>query len=332
MRYIILIMLSFFLTQFVYAAFGDEYTSPRSCSRECDPYNPENCNNTCTQDECSGIEFAMNGQCWTVDCSRTPENPIQVGNVCQAAPKCLPERYEYKNSQGECVKCQGGVFDNDTCNYCGSGQKYSAEYAQCLDIECAPDYELKDGMCQLKACPIDEIRDKYGVCVKKPTVPITCPPDHVLTDGKCVLVQQPITDCSTIAGSVECMTDSIFGAADKLNISLYSKLRDVLDLFTSISDALDNVPDTDTDTDDTGDKEVDTSALAADVPFHEIQKSDISDSIFTSRAQCPPDRIFTSWNSSYHFSYQKICDVLQKLSFIVMLLAFITSINIIVRD
>lgn len=324
-------MLSFFLIQkFAYAALGDQYTSPRSCSQECDPYNPENCNNYCSQDECSGIEVAMNGQCWTVDCSRTPENPIQVGNVCQALPKCLPENYEYKNSAGNCVKCQNGVFDNDVCNVCPDGQRYSVQYSQCRNIECAPDYEYKDGMCQLKACPIDEIRDKYGVCVKKPTVPITCPTDHVLTDGKCVLVQQPITDCSTIAGSVECMTDSIFGAADKVKNSLYSKLKDILDLFTSISDGLDDLPDADSNTNT--EEEVDTSALAANVPFRDIQKSDISDSIFTSRAQCPPDRIFTSWNSSYHFSYQKICDVLQKLSFIVMLLAFVTSINIIVRD
>lgn len=325
-------MLSFFLIQkFAYAEFGQQFTSPRSCAEECDPYNPNNCSNYCSQDECSGIEVAMNGQCWTVDCSLTPENPVQVGNVCQALPHCSAENYEFQNSQGDCVKCQGGVFDNDVCNTCANGQSYSTKYAQCLDLECAPDYEFKDGMCQLKDCPLDQTRDKYGVCVTKPQVPISCPPDHILQDGQCVLVQNEVTDCSTIAGSVECMTDSIFNAAYSLNTSLYNKLGDIVHLFTSLSDALDNFGGGSSDSQDQ-DKEVDTSELAADVPFHEIQKSDISDSIFKSRAQCPSDRIFTSWNSSYHFSYQKICDVLQKLSFIVMLLAFVTSINIIVRD
>lgn len=331
MRYIIFIMFSFFLLNSAYA-FNEEYTSPRYCSEECDPYNPKNCNDTCSQDECAGNEVAMEGQCWTVDCSRTPQMPVLVGNVCQPLAKCLPENYEYKNSAGNCVKCQKGVFDNDVCNVCPDGQRYSVQYSQCRNIECAPDYEYKEGMCQLKDCPFGQNRDKYGVCVTKPQIPISCPPDHVLSDGKCVLVQtHPPNDCSTIQGSVECMTDSIFTAADTLNLSLYSKLKDILDLFTSLSDGLDKLGDSSSDSSDQ-DKEVDTSELAADVPFHEIQKSDISDSLFTSRAQCPPDRIFTSWNSSYHFSYQKICDVLQKLSFIVMLLAFVTSIKIIVRD
>ena len=184
--------------------------------------NPENGFKSCTQQDCGMLRPHFH-TCNAVDCSKTPGNPIQVGNFCQARPRCNPENYEY-GSPGECVICPPpGIYDNDVCNTCPEGQIYSRSEGRCTQIQCAPDFEFIYGSCtrkckagfirndpiidpkfmiwecvpKPKTCQPDEILEN-GFCVKKP---VECKKGEKLIDNKCVPV-----DCNnSIAKSVNCL-------------------------------------------------------------------------------------------------------------------------------
>ena len=68
------------------------------------------------------------------------------------------------------------------------------------------------------------------------------------------------------------------------------------------------------------------------MPFQEIDIDNmLDDSIFNSSPQCPQNRYISLWAVSYEFSFERICDALDKLSYLVMAISVLLSVNIILR-
>lgn len=104
---------------------------------------------------------------------------------------------------------------------------------------------------------------------------------------------------------------------------------------SEISDKIANLGNSDNDPNNNN-SDPDTSQLAADAPTREISKSEINDSLFTSRSQCPLDNElnmdFFGHQVTHTFSYSVICDALNTLSYLVMIIAYMYSAIIVSRS
>ncbi len=65
--------------------------------------------------------------------------------------------------------------------------------------------------------------------------------------------------------------------------------------------------------------------------INELEQKTLDQNIFSSSPQCPANRNFSLWAVSYDFSFERICDALDKLSYLVMAISVLLSVNIILR-
>jgi hypothetical protein len=309
--------------------------------------NPENGFKSCTQQDCGSLRPHFH-TCNSVDCSKTPGSPIQIGNFCQALPPCNPDNYEYGN-RGECVICPPpGIYDNDVCNTCPEGQIYSRSEGRCTEILCSEDFEFFMGSCTRKCqsgfirnspiiepgfypwecvrkpptCKLDETLIN-GVCIKKP---LECKKGEKLIDNQCVPV-----DCNnSIVESVNCLKDDVLSSLNNLNDQ--SILAQIINTLSNISQNLSSLNFGGSDDNQGPDNSnIDTSEFNTDFSINEIEQKTLDQNIFSSSAQCPANRNFSLWAVSYDFSFERICDSLHKLSFLVMAISVLFSVNIILR-
>lgn len=302
---------------------------------------------TCTSQDCGSLRPHFH-TCVSVDCSKNPSNPIQLGNFCQARPPCDPEKFEYGKA-GECVICPPpGIYDNDVCNTCEDGEIYSAAEGRCIKIQCSEDYEFVMGSCTRK-CQAGFIRNSPLIdpnfypweCVRKP---ITCEPDETLINGVCI--KKPLeckegeklinnkcvpVDCNnSIVQSVNCLKDDVLYSLNNLNDQ--SILSQITDILSNISQNLSSLNFGGSDDNQVSDNSnIDTSEFNTDFSINELEQKTLDQNIFSSSPQCPPNRTILLWAVSYDFSFERICDALDKLSYLVMAISVLLSVNIILR-
>ncbi len=343
MRTLFLLIILLFST-FAYSSdYSDhpEYTVVNYC------YTPENQTRMCNSTDC-GTNLAYFATCVSVDCSKSLGNPVQIGNTCNARPPCNPENYEYGNA-GECVICPPpSVYDNDVCNTCPEGQIYSRSEGRCTQMQCSEDFELFMGSCTRKCqagfirnypqidlsfypwecvrepvtCQSDEILIN-GVCIKKP---LECKKGEKLIDNQCVPV-----DCNnSIVQSVNCLKDDVVYSLNNLNDQ--SILSQIIDILSNISQNLSSLNFGGSGNNQGSDNSnIDTSEFNTDLFINEVEQKTLNQDIFPASAQCPANRNFSLWAVSYNFSFERICDALDKLSYLVMAISVLLSVNIILR-
>ena len=346
MRIIYLLILFFFSAIAHSNGWPDnpEYSIVKECYID---NNPENGSKYCTQEDCGGL-LAHFHTCVSVDCSKNPGNPIQIGNICNARPPCNPQNFEY-GKPGECVTCPPpGIYDNDVCNTCPDGQNYNLYEGRCTGLQCAPDFEVFYGSCTRKCesgfirndpiidpkfmiwdcvpkpitCQFDEILIN-GVCIKKP---LECKEGEKLINNKCVPV-----DCNnSIVQSVNCLKDDVLYSLN--NLDDQSILSQIIDILSNISQNLSSLNFGGSDDNQGPDNSnIDTSEFNTDFSINEIEQKTLDQNIFSSSPQCPANRHFSIWAVSYDFSFERICDALDKLSYLVMAISVLLSVNIILR-
>jgi hypothetical protein len=301
----------------------------------------------CRAADC-GANLAYFYTCVSVDCSKSPGNPIQIGNTCNARPPCNPENYEY-GSPGECVICPPpGIYDNDVCNTCPEGQRYSRSEGRCTEILCSESYEFSLGQCREK-CKTGFVRNnplidpKFMIweCVRKP---ITCQPDEILINGVCIkkppeckkgekLIDNqcvPVDCNNSIVQSVNCLKDDVSYSLNNLNDQ--SILGQIIDTLLNISQNLSSLNFGGSgDNQGSDNSNIDTSQFNTDFSINEIEQKTLDQNIFSSSPQCPANRHFSIWAVSYDFSFERICDALDKLSYLVIAISVLLSVNIILR-
>jgi hypothetical protein len=343
MRTLFLLIILLFST-FAYSSdYSDhpEYTVVNYC------YTPENEIRMCNRTDCGSL-LAYFATCVSVDCSKSPGNPIQIGNICNARPPCNPQNFEYGNP-GECVICTPpGVYDNDVCNTCPEGQIYSRSEGRCTHIQCSEDFEFSMGECR-KKCKTGFVRNnpvidpKFMIwdCVPKP---ITCKSDEILINGVCI--KKPLeckkgeklidnqcvpVDCNnSIVQSLNCLKDDVVYSLN--NLDDQSILRQIIDILSNISQNLSSLNFGGSDDNQGPDNSnIDTSEFNTDFSINEIEQKTLDQNIFSSSPQCPANRNFSLWAVAYNFSFERICDALDKLSYLVMAISVLLSVNIILR-
>jgi len=336
MRFIFISLFLFLIT--IETQASDPYSYLCHDSSACPEYVYRPCGKTgCLAADCSSTEIPLAQYCISVDCSRSLLPSEQNGWDCVPIPRCELKEDEYRASDQSCVYCPPpGVFDNDTCNVCTEDRIYSIEHGTCIERTCSEGYvkpHPTSNMCYPQ-CQSGYEMDVFGNCNKLPET--TCPDGYNKVGNNCVPIEpepQP-NQCETVVSSINCLTDSVFNAVTSATNNLGSLFQDIIDLLTGTSETLDtkleeqnqnpNLPNQ-------PDQNVDTSSMYASMSFKEIAKSQLEEDRFQSHPQCPSDRTLEKWGTSYTFSFSQVCTIADKLSSLIMILAYLTAAFILVR-
>ncbi len=286
---------------------------------------------------------------------------IMPENECRAVVPCpdVPEPPDpecvsgfekvYNNIDNSLVgcmrKCPSGQLRNyfpngdpmDSCYLdCKAEDGMMIENDQCVPLLCYnPNHELViTPFKPFRQC-VQKCNDGYErswekyqdmQCHKK------CPSGEIAVGNTCVKPQpdpdpEEETDCSTIVGSIKCLKKFIIEALDHFS-TINDDLGQTINVLDDVSNAVDNI---NFGENTNNNNDYDTSLFNADVPFRELNETLLDKNKFSSHPSCPADNTFTIWTKTYSFSYVRICNALETLSHLVMILSLIIASYIIVR-
>ncbi|WP_119055448.1 virulence factor TspB C-terminal domain-related protein [Acinetobacter colistiniresistens] len=247
---------------------------------------------------------------------------------CYKKIPCADDRvWDPKNKVCQMKVCPTGTYraEDYTCRIvptCSHSEQltfsdhydgYSYRKYFCIPIVCAPGEQLTNGECM-------------------PVYPV-CGVDEKFIDGKCVA---PKSECEiSIIGSVKCLKQSVVESLNNVNSGLNAEYDNHNNVLQNVIDALDGRPTGGGDGGDNGNTDhgdYDVGELKADTPFRSLNESFFNDSLFKNNPHCPADRTLDVWGTNYSFSYLKLCSVLDKLSYLVLILSFVAAAYIIWRD
>lgn len=273
---------------------------------------------------------------------RLVDNGLDIKAACTDPEGCSSGSYII-----DAYSVNGNVYDNADCEF--KPLQDGCQRMQDGSIECTtPDDPEKPTIleCTSEACPNpDNLRCPMGyvggyvngknTCTKSDKPCDDCIPDPDPPCPDCT----PNIDSEKIIAAVNNAKDSITGAVNNIGTSfdenldaMKSKLSEIVDKISNLSNSNDN----DSTDDNT---EVDTSALAADTPTRQLTEHEIKDNLFvsaSSSSQCPQDNVlnmnFMGYTLTHSFSYLAICDALRMLSYLVMIFAYMYSAIIVSRS
>lgn len=206
-------------------------------------------------------------------------------------------------------------------------------------LQCSADSCLNPNNLQ---CPPNYARGTINgnsVCVKSRTNPPDPNENECGDDNEC----NEAVEHAQIAAAVNDANASITDKIGQMASNLADKLGEIADKLGEISDKIGNLV-TGSGNPNGGDGNggdgeangTDTSALDADVPF--ISNDDVpqlDQNLFSNDSQCPEPKIlnldFMGSTISYSFEFTEICNTLNFLSYIVMIISYLISSYIIIR-
>lgn len=330
-------------TTFAYNPYGDSYYYPQqivSVRKDCH-YDPNPTGEPfyyCNPQDCQINEIYRYGECQAVECIRYLPRPVQNENTCRPHPSCTGAPGEKTKSTGECIPCsEPSTFINDQCITCPEGQRFNYSTEQCEPItQCSEGYQLPhptSTMCYPK-CRTGYTMDVFGQCNKDYVPPPECPIGTQLVGDHCEPIEEETCD-SDVKGAVNCLKQDVTNSIYDLQDTTTNILNQIKNILFDIDDNLNQQENGDSDNPDYDNPyigDVDTSPLESEMPFQEIDIDNmLDDSIFNSSPQCPQNRYISVWAVSYEFSFERICDALDKLSYLVMAISVLLSVNIILR-
>lgn len=325
-------------TTFAYNPYGDSYYYPQqivSVRKDCH-YDPNPTGEPyyyCSPQDCQINEIYRYGECQAVECIRYLPRPVQNENTCRPHPSCTGAPGEKTKSTGECIPCsEPSTFINDQCITCPEGQRFNYSIEQCEPItQCSEGYQLPhptSTMCYPK-CRTGYTMDVFGQCNKDYVPPPECPIGTQLVGDHCEPIEEETCD-SDVKGAVNCLKDDVLTSLNNLNDQ--SILAQIINTLSNISQNLSTLNFGGSDDNQGPDNSnIDTSEFNTDFSINEIEQKTLNQDIFPTSPQCPANRNFSLWAVSYNFSFERICDALDKLSYLVMAISVLLSVNIILR-
>lgn len=184
------------------------------------------------------------------------------------------------------------------------------------------------------------------VCIKNNRNPPDDPTEECGDDTEC----QEAAEHAQIAVAVNNANSSITDKIGQMASNLSNKLGEIADKLGEIGDKIGNLAggngnggngNGNGNGDGEGDAEgdgngTDTSGLEADVPFITNEElPQLDENLFGNNAQCPEPKVlsmpFMGSSISYDFEFTEICNSLNYLSYIVMIMSYLISCYIIIR-
>jgi hypothetical protein len=234
------------------------------------------------------------GKCKEYDV-KCPEWQQKVHSYSTSRPYCTSfcALNEYRSKQGFCTRiptCQA----NQKLTFTEEMVKTTSYKEYKCETICAPDENEIDGKCFAR-CELNE----------------------VFEDGQCVSQDGIIRAINRLKNR---FTDITYNNIDDLHDLSDSAIED---LETANQD-LENFEPNPPHQPDQSNNDYDLTKLEADTPFFNVDTI-LDHSIFASRNQCPADRSFEIWSTSYDFKFSRICGFLQLLSNLVMAISLVLS-------
>lgn len=275
---------------------------------------------------------------------RLVDNGLDIKAACTNPDGCTDGSYII-----DAYAVSGNVFDTPDCDF-----KPLPEGCQRMSdgsIECTtPDDPEKPTIlkCTTDSCSNpDNLRCPVGyvggyvngtnTCTKSDKPCDDCIPDPD-PDPPCPDCTQNI-DSEKIIFAVNNARDVITASINDIGTSFDENLDAMKSKLSEILEKISNLSNANGNNSNDNDKEVDTSALAADTPTRQLTEHEIKDNLFvssSSSSQCPQDNVlnmnFMGYTLTHSFSYAAICDALHMLSYLVMIFAYMYSAIIVSRS
>lgn len=250
------------------------------------------------------------------------------GDKC--VPKQCPPDYVLDTSTGKCKE-----YDVKCPEYQDKVYSYTTSRPYCTSFCASNEYRDKKGSC--KKIPVCELNQKLTfteeiiktTSYKEYKCETVCQSNENEIDGKCFAR----CNLNEVFEDGQCVSqDGIIRAINRLKNRFtsitYDTIDDLNDLtdsaFFDLVDASDDLDNYQHNNDASSNNDYDLKKLESDTPFFNIDKI-LDDSIFASRHQCPSDRSFQIWSSSFDFKFSRICGFLHLLSNLVMAISIVLS-------
>lgn len=251
----------------------------------------------------------------------------------QCVTKSCPDPLVLDTSTGKCIEYDVNCPQSQEKVY-----SYSSSRPYCTAYCGSNEYRTKDGFCKtVPVCPTNQTLTFTTETIKTTTYKDfkceascrsdqneingqcfdRCEPNEIFKDGRCIS-QTGIID------AINRLKNKVLNYNTDLNKDLNNISKSALDSLDNANNALDNVKPKQPNND------YDVTKLEADTPFNKI-KNVFNENIFSSNKQCPVDRTFTLWGSSFDFKFSRVCLFLELLSYLVMSISIILSYFIIRR-
>lgn len=246
-------------------------------------------------------------QCVTKSCPAPLVLDTNDGKCKEYDVKCSPYQekvYSYSDSRPYCTSfCQSGQYRNKQ-GFCKTIPSCQANQQLTFTQEMVKTTSYKEYKCQTLCLPDQNEID--GKCFAR------CELNEVFEDGQCVSQDGIIRAINRLKNR---FTDITYNNIDDLHDLSDSAIEDLETANQDLENFEPNPPQN---------NDYDLTQLEADTPFFNIDTI-LDDSLFASRNQCPSDRSFQIWSTSYDFKFSRICGFLQLLSYLVMCISIVLS-------
>lgn len=258
---------------------------------KCPPQYPYSYNGKLV-DPASTTDKALNWSCVTVtNCFQ----PYELeGTRCVHRKKICPEPYAILHD-GSCGRPIAGCL-SDYEEYIDENNQYSCR-------------KCEFGINQDGSCNYNKV----------------CKASEDLINGECKKKSNNLEGCdASIINAIECYTDDITESIENLD-NLPSKLAQTIDSFMNLIFETNQKSDEYEPTEEEQEEILSYTEQPVIIPVINYEIPTFVTNLFRSNASCPADNTLNLYANTYSFSYQKICDWLNTLSNIVMILSIYFS-------
>ena len=282
------------------------------------PYCPDS-NISLSQCPCPSGTLREGNLCLYLD---PPYTPPDIPHECSSTHEAHPGLGGQINCFRPCPDMHRRVYDSQgyAINSCSADCPRDSDYSLNVDkgiceVLCGDFKEAVGGRC-VPICYEPEYRDPL-------TKQCVLPPEPV--------EPEPPKDCDNdISLAIQCLQihiSNLIGIASTTNIE---EKQETNQLLLDISENIGKLQNGNNGSENSS--ELDLNQFNADVPFEEINPSNLSSDIFRSNASCPKDSSINLYGKTFSFKYSSLCTELQAVGNFILILSVVFGVMIVIRN